>query len=111
VRELQLDALDRLVVGEQEVAGHDFLQLRDGADVAGGELIGLLVLFPLQDEEVPDAFLAVRARVDERRVGGHRSRQDSKDVDATREGIGDRLEDERSGAVRRHLDRHGLLGG
>ena len=38
------------------------LQLGDGADVALAEVRSRLVVLALQEEELPDALLAVRAR-------------------------------------------------
>ena len=70
-----------------------------------------LVLLALQEEQLPDALLAVRARVDERRVGRSVAREDAEDVDAAGERIGDGLEDERGrAAVRRTSIAQRLLG-
>ena len=91
----RLGQLDLLVGVEQEVAGHHVLQLRDRADVALAELVGGLVLLALEREQRADPLLAVRARVDERRVGGDRALEHAEDVDPARERVGDRLEDER----------------
>ena len=72
----------------------DVLELRHGAEVAGAELVGLLVLLALERQQLADPLLVVGARVDERRVGGDRALDHPEDVDAAGERVGHRLEDE-----------------
>src|ERR687886_726750 len=88
---------------EEQVAGLRVLQLRHRADVARPELRRLVVLLALEEQELADALLRVHARVHERGVAGEGPVEDAEEVDATREGVRDRLEDERRGrgAVRR----------
>ena len=50
---LEVDAVQRVVV-VQHVVGVDLLDLRDRADVAGDDLVGLLVLLALQVEDVAE---------------------------------------------------------
>ena len=88
------------MVGEQ-VAGLDVLQLRDRADVAVDERVGLLVLLPLEQHQPAQPLLRAVAEVDERRVGRDRAAVDAEGVDLPGERIGDGLEDERGGAATR----------
>ena len=85
---------------EQQIAGLHLLQLGDGADVAGPELLGRDVLLPLLEEQRAHALLRVRARVDERLVGPDRALEDAEEVDPAGERVGDRLEDEGGGLAR-----------
>ena len=64
---------------------------------AYAELRHLRVLLSLHLHELPHALLRVRARVHDRRVALERPVEDAEDVDAAREGVGERLEDERGG--------------
>ena len=80
---------------EEKVARLHLLQLGDGADVARPELLGGDVLLALLEEERPHSLLRVCARVDERLVRPDRALEDAEEVDPPREGVGDRLEDER----------------
>src|SRR5581483_5442306 len=63
-------------------------------EIADAQRLPRLVLLPLQQEDLAEALLRVRARVDERRVARHRAGEDAEAADAARERIGDRLEDE-----------------
>ena len=56
------------VLGRQHVAGPGLLQLRDGADVAGSELVDLLVLLALRDEHLADPLLRAPGDVRDLRV-------------------------------------------
>ena len=51
--------VDRLVGAEQHVAGGRLLQLGHGADVALAELVRLLVVLPLEDQQLADALLVL----------------------------------------------------
>src|SRR2546430_2392126 len=105
----QLGELDLDLPVEQQIAGRDLLQLRDGADVARAERLSILVILALELEQRADALLRVRPRVDERRVARDLARQHAEDVDAPRERVGDRLEHERGGACAVDVDRGALL--
>ncbi len=111
LREIERGRLGRVVLLDQEVAGHDVLQLRDGADIAGLEGVCGRVLLPLEEENLAEPLLALRARVDEVRVGADRAREDAEDVDAPGEGVCDGLPDEGGGAVRLDTEVKRLLGG
>ena len=57
---LQVHAVERMII-VQHIVGVDFFDLRHRADIAGDDLIGLLVLLALQVKHVPelDRFLGV----------------------------------------------------
>ena len=95
---------------DEHVARLDVLQLRDGAEVAGAEAVGFLVVLALHRHQRAEALLRVVAVVDERRVGLNLAGVDAEDVDAARERIGDGLEHER-GDRRVGVDRRALLRG
>ena len=59
---------DLRVLGREHVAGAGLLQLRDGADVAGAELVDLLVLLALRDQHLADALLGAAGDVGDLRV-------------------------------------------
>ena len=67
------------------------------------------VLLALQQQELAEPLLRVRARVDERRVARDRAVEHAEDVDAARERVGDRLEDEGRLLRVADLDRRALL--
>ena len=106
-----LGQLDRVLRVEQQVARHRLLQLRDGADVAGPELVGVNVILALELEQRAHALLAVAARVDERRVARDGAVEHAEDVDPPGERIGDRLEHEGGRLRPVDLDRRALLRG
>ncbi len=111
LREADLGHVRRHLAVEQEVAGLHLLQLGDGADVPGAELLSRDVLLALLEQERPHPLLRVRARVDERLVGPDRALEDAEEVDPPGEGVGDRLEDERGGVGALDVrDRAGLRG-
>ena len=56
--------VDRLVARGEPVAGPGLLELGDGADVAGAELVGVHGLLAAEDEQLADALLVVRAGVE-----------------------------------------------
>ena len=58
LREVERRDVDRRVGAEQHVAGRRLLQLRHGADVARSELVRLLVILPLEDQQLAEALLA-----------------------------------------------------
>src|SRR6059058_1118244 len=101
--------LDLALRVDEQVARLRLLELRDGADVAGAEVVRRRVLLALQLEHLPDALLRVAARVDDVRVRLDAAVEDAKDVDPPRERIRDRLEDERGRAVAADVDRRALL--
>ena len=68
-----------------------------------------MVLLALDVEERAHPLLALRAEVDERRVGGDGALQHAEDVDAPRERVGDGLEDERRDPGAVDVDRRALL--
>ena len=106
-----LGQLDRVLRVEQQVARHRLLQLRDGADVAGPEPVGVNVILALELEQRAHALLAVAARVDERRVARDGAVEHAEDVDPPGERIGDRLEHEGGRLRPVDLDRRALLRG
>src|SRR5207244_1400239 len=56
--------------------------------------LGRLVVLPLEQKDLSEPFLRMRARVDERRVTRDRPGEDAEAADAPRERVGDCLEDE-----------------
>ncbi len=70
------------------------LELRDGADIARSELLGVSELLPLGYEQLPDPLARVSARVEDLRIRRHRALVDAEQVDLAREGVSERLEDE-----------------
>ena len=108
LRETDLRQLDLALGVEEHVARLRLLELRDGADVALAELGYLRVVLALQVEQLADPLFRVCAPVDDVRVGLERAVEDPEDVDAARERIGDRLEDERRGAPAVDGDRRAL---
>ena len=98
LREVDVRRLDGDLVVDEHVAGDDVLQLRDGAEVADAERLRRRAVLSVQEQDLTEALLGMRARVDERRVARDRAGEDAEAADAPRERIGDRLEDE-----------HGLL--
>ena len=112
-----------LAVAEQ-VAGLDVLELRDGADLAGAERRDRGVVLALEHEQLPDALLAVAARVDQDGVGPDGAGEDAEERELARERVGDGLQHPRRkrrsrvgrtlriGACLRILAHHrGVLGG
>ena len=82
--EPEVGHLDRdLLVGEQ-VARLRVLELGDRAEVALAEVERGVVLLALHVEERAHPLLALRAQVDERRVGRDRALQHAEEVDAAR---------------------------
>src|SRR6476646_2791952 len=63
--EVDVRRLDRDFVIDEHVAGDDVLQLRDGAEVADAERVDRLVVLAVQKQDLPEALLRVRARIDE----------------------------------------------
>ena len=107
--EVDVRRLDRNFVVDEHVTRDDVLELRDSAEIADAQLVDLLVVLALQDEDLADPLLGMRARIDERRVVRDRSREDAETTDAARERIGDRLEDEHRLLGVAELDRRPLL--
>ena len=101
--------LDRNLVIDEHVAGHDVLELRHGAEVADAERLDRRVLLAVQQEDLAEPLLRVRARIDERRVAGDGPCEDSKAADPSRERVGDRLVDEDRLLRVAELDRRSLL--
>ena len=67
----------------QPVAGARLLELGDGADVAGAERVGVLGLLALEHEQLADALLGVRARVEHLVVVAHHALVDAEEVHTT----------------------------
>ncbi len=103
--------LDRHLVVDEHVAGHDVLQLRHRAQVADAERLDRLAVLAVQEQDLPEALLRVRARIDERRVARDRAGEHAEAADATGERVGDRLEDEHRLLRVAELDRRALLRG
>jgi hypothetical protein len=55
LREVDRRQLDRLFASRKRVAGQRFGELRDGADIAGDELLRRLLRLP-RDEQLADAL-------------------------------------------------------
>ena len=100
-RESERGRLGRLVLREEQVGGRRLLQLRHGADVAGREAVDGRVVLPLEEQQLAQALLPVRAPVDENRVRLHLAGEDAEDRDAPGERVGERLEHERGVRHRR----------
>jgi hypothetical protein len=99
--------VDRLVPRRQPVACAGLLELGDGADVPGPERVGLADLLAARLQQLADALLVVRARVEHLGVVGHHALVDAEQVDATGERVGARLEDVGEHlAVLYRLERH-----
>src|SRR5436189_85969 len=92
--EVDVRRLDGHLVVDEHVARDDVLELGDGAEVADRERVARLVVLALQQQDLAEALLRVRARVDERRLARHRAGEDAEAADAPRARVGDRLEDE-----------------
>ena len=102
--------LDHVAVGTQRVAGHDVLELGDGADVAGHERLGGgLALLAHRLEHLAHALLVAVARDHHLGVAGHLALEHAEHVDVAAEGVGERLEDERDRRLRRIADELDLL--
>jgi hypothetical protein len=94
------------------------LELRDRADVAGAELVRVLVLLALRHQQLADPLLDVGAGVVDLRVVLQDALVDAEQVDAAGVGVGEGLEDERHHVLRLvrlqrdpvHLDRAALGG-
>jgi len=64
-RQVRHPQIDLLVRGAQHVACVGLLQLGHRADVAGAELLGVIVLLPLWNEQLSDSLLLMRAGVED----------------------------------------------
>ena len=101
--------LDRNLVVDEHIARDDVLQLRNRTEVADAELDRRLVVLALQEQDLTQALLRMRARIDERRVARERAGENAEERDAARERVGDGLEDERRLLRVPELDRRSLL--
>ena len=70
---------------DKHVARAGLLQLGDRADVAGPELVGVLVLLALGHQQLPDPLLVVGAAVVHLGVVLHHALVDAKEVDPPRD--------------------------
>ena len=105
LREVELRRLDSFSQSSSRSPVVVLLQLRDRADVAGAELLRLLVILALEHEQLARRAPCAIARVHYRRVGVERAGEDAEQVDAAREGVRHGLEDERCGAGAVDVDR------
>src|SRR5581483_9114193 len=87
LREVDVRRLDGDLVVEEHVARDDVLQLRNRSEVADAERLDRLALLAVQQEDLPEPLLRVRARVDERRVARDRAGEDPEAADAAGERV------------------------
>jgi hypothetical protein len=97
-RELDAGHLDRLIARGQPVPRLGLLELGDGPDVAGTEVVGVPGPLSLEGHELADALLVVGARVQHLRVLLDHALIDAEHVDPPRERVRAGLEH-----VREHL--------
>ena len=84
--------LRRRALGREHVAGREVVELGDRGDVAGRDLLDRVLLLAAHGEELVQALVGVRARVDQHLVVLHRTAEHLEEVHVTDVGVDDRLE-------------------